>query len=203
MSWIKRLVSPPQPRPTSIPSVGLLEYRRVKSLQKHLRLSEEFDSSQEVLDAIRDLNENDWLRNPSLIDDDTFATGEFAQDQPRLVYIAGPMSDLPDANYAAFHALQKRLELSGIRAENPAQPKLGSERSQRYGTYVRRGLLRLLKCDAIMLLPNWDKSRGAVLEALSAYRMQMPAYQVEDMGWYRIPPELLLKKIKASPSLLN
>jgi uncharacterized protein DUF4406 len=203
MSKLSRFFGPPKPRPTSVPSVGLLEYRRHRAMAKHIRISESNDVSQEVLDAIEELNENDWLRNPNLINDDTFATGEYARDTPRLVYIAGPMSDKPNANYIEFHAAVARLEAVGIRSENPAQPKLGSEASQRYGTYIRRGVLRLMKCDAIMLLPDWDTSSGATLEALIAYRMQMPAYQMEEVGWYRIPTALLLRKIANSAALLK
>ena len=37
------------------------------------------------------------------------------------IYIAGPMSGLPDLNYPAFHAMAERLRAKGLHVESPAE----------------------------------------------------------------------------------
>lgn len=76
------------------------------------------------------------------------------------IYIAGPMTGLPDFNYPAFHAEAARLRALGYHVENPAEnPKQPS-----WGKYMRQSLRQMLTCDTIALLPGWTGSRGATLE---------------------------------------
>lgn len=78
----------------------------------------------------------------------------------RRIYIAGPMTGLPDFNYPAFHAEAARLRALGYHVENPAEnPKQPS-----WCKYMRQALRQMLTCDAIALLPGWAHSRGATLE---------------------------------------
>lgn len=80
---------------------------------------------------------------------------------PRL-YLAGPMSGLPDFNYPAFHAQAARLRAIGWQVENPAEnpaPACGS-----WGAYMRLAIAQLVQCDSIWLLPGWQDSRGARIE---------------------------------------
>ena len=41
-------------------------------------------------------------------------------DRPMRIYIAGPMSGLPDFNYPAFNQAEQRLLALGYEVENPA-----------------------------------------------------------------------------------
>lgn len=93
-------------------------------------------------------------------------------------YIAGPMTGLPEFNYPAFHAAAKDLRSKGIQVENPAENDGGSS-GKTWDFYIRLALNQLLKCDAILLLPGWETSRGAVLElhVAEALGMNVIEYQ--------------------------
>ena len=78
------------------------------------------------------------------------------------VYIAGPMTGLPDYNYPAFHAAAAKLRAAGHEVESPAEP--GQVDGWTWADYMRRGLVQMLTCDTIALLPDWHRSRGARVE---------------------------------------
>lgn len=76
------------------------------------------------------------------------------------VYVAGPMSNLPDLNYPAFNEVAKQLRELGYHVENPAE---NPERDSWEG-YMRMALAQLVRCDEIHMLRGWSQSRGACLE---------------------------------------
>ncbi|MCJ1887384.1 DUF4406 domain-containing protein [Pseudomonas sp. LA21] len=79
----------------------------------------------------------------------------------KRIYLAGPMTGLPEFNYPAFHAEAARLRQLGYHVENPAEinPEGGD-----WAACMRRDIPQLIACDTIALLPGWDKSKGARLE---------------------------------------
>ena len=80
----------------------------------------------------------------------------------KKIYIAGPMTGLPQSNYPAFHAAAAMLRTEGHHVENPAEnpePACGT-----WQGYMRMALKQLADCDAIHLLPGWERSRGARIE---------------------------------------
>jgi hypothetical protein len=86
-------------------------------------------------------------------------------------YIAGPMTGLPEFNFPAFNAVAEELRANGIDVRNPADN--GAEPGQTWQHYMRLGLRQLLECDEILLLPNWEHSRGATLERHIAEQLGM------------------------------
>ncbi|MBQ1761926.1 MAG: DUF4406 domain-containing protein [Aquincola sp.] len=76
------------------------------------------------------------------------------------IYLSGPMTGLPEMNYPAFHAEAARLRALGYDVVSPAE---GGELPT-YEAYMRRGMLQMLTCDTVALLPGWLNSRGAVAE---------------------------------------
>lgn len=80
----------------------------------------------------------------------------------KRVYIAGPMTGLPEYNYPAFNAAARRLRALGFEVENPAEnpdPKCGT-----WLGYMRMAIRQLVTCDVVALLPGWRGSRGARIE---------------------------------------
>ena len=78
------------------------------------------------------------------------------------VYVAGPMSGLPDFNYLAFDRKAAELRAQGWAVENPAEnpvPACGS-----WAGYMRMALRQLSTCTHIHMLPGWEQSKGARLE---------------------------------------
>jgi hypothetical protein len=79
------------------------------------------------------------------------------------IYVAGPMSGYLDCNYPAFHAAATAWRAAGWEVVNPAE-NFGGQQGLPYADYMRQDLTQLLTCDAIALLPGWEKSKGASLE---------------------------------------
>lgn len=78
----------------------------------------------------------------------------------KRIYIAGPMTGIPEFNYPAFNAETKRLRALGYHVENPAE----NPTCDGWADYMRAAITQLVSCNAIVLLPKWDTSKGAKLE---------------------------------------
>lgn len=78
------------------------------------------------------------------------------------VYVSGPMSGMPEFNFPAFNATATMLRAQGYDVVNPVDINPDSNTS--WETCLRRDLAAMLDCDAICMLPGWEKSRGATLE---------------------------------------
>ena len=85
------------------------------------------------------------------------------------IYISGPMSGLPEHNFPAFNAEASRLRKLGYEVVNPAE--LNPDPGKTWKDCLRVDLLELLACDAIAMLPGWQKSEGAHLEMHVAHRV--------------------------------
>lgn len=90
----------------------------------------------------------------------------------RVVYLAGPMSGLPEFNYPAFHAKAAELRAQGVDVRNPAENDAGSA-GKSWEFYMRLALKSLLECDEIHMLPGWRASRGAKIEWFVADTLSM------------------------------
>lgn len=81
----------------------------------------------------------------------------------RRIYIAGPMSGIADYNYPAFNKVADQLRALGVyEVENPAEnptPECGT-----WLGYMRLAIPQLMRCDEVVLLPGWGRSRGARTE---------------------------------------
>lgn len=91
----------------------------------------------------------------------------------RLLYIAGPMTGLPQFNYPAFHAAAVKLQAAGFEVLNPADNRL--EADAKWEDYMRVALGQLLRADGVALLPGWEVSRGARIEYGLARDLNVPA----------------------------
>lgn len=82
------------------------------------------------------------------------------------IYLAGPMSGLPDFNYPAFHAAAAKLRADGHTVLNPAENPEPSPRGDTvtWADWMRLALAQLIQADTVVLLPGWWVSRGAVVE---------------------------------------
>lgn len=94
------------------------------------------------------------------------------QDREMRVYIAGPMTGLPDFNFPAFNAAAAMMRSAGWHVENPAEH--GHVEGAEWADYLRYDIARLATCEMIMLLPGWSNSKGANLEVSIAQQLGMP-----------------------------
>lgn len=89
----------------------------------------------------------------------------------KCTYIAGPMTGLPDFNYPAFNAVADSLRAEGVKVLNPAENPEPPCKS--WNGYMRMALAQLIQCDTVVLLPGWEDSRGARIEAHLAEQLEM------------------------------
>lgn len=112
------------------------------------------------------------------------------------IYLAGPMSGLPEFNFPAFDAGAKVLADQGHEVFNPAEndrQKWGSMENIKKNANYRECLSDDLNwilhgngngpAEAIALLPGWEKSKGAAAElalarALGLFIIFMPGAYV-------------------------
>ena len=85
-----------------------------------------------------------------------------APERSGRIYIAGPMTGLPDFNFPAFNDMAAILRGLGYHVENPAEH--GVVDGAEWADYLRYDIARLATCEALVLLPGWPWSRGALLE---------------------------------------
>lgn len=96
---------------------------------------------------------------------------ELAPSRKNRLYLAGPMTGLPDLNFPAFNAAAAALRERGYHVENPAEH--GIVEGAEWGDYLRYDIGRLVTCEGIALLPGWFQSKGARLEANIAKELGM------------------------------
>lgn len=94
------------------------------------------------------------------------------------IYIAGPMTGIPEFNYPAFHTAKADLLAAGFEVRSPADHALGAHLV--WADYMRKDIPWLLECDAVAVLPGWEGSRGASLEIHIARALEMPVRAIED-----------------------
>lgn len=81
-----------------------------------------------------------------------------------LLYVAGPMTGLPDFNYPAFREATRLLQLAGYEVRDPSTSV--NPTPEDYHGWLRAGLAMLIECDGVAMLPGWEASGGARLELL-------------------------------------
>ncbi|ECT1023755.1 nucleoside 2-deoxyribosyltransferase [Salmonella enterica] len=95
------------------------------------------------------------------------------------VYIAGPMSGLPNFNRDRFNEIAGLVVESGNIPLNTAiLPDGLSERD-----YMAIGIAMLQCADAIYLLEGWEKSAGARAEKTLADKLNIPRIRFLIAGW--------------------
>lgn len=91
-------------------------------------------------------------------------------------YLAGPMAGYPDHNWPLFKRvttfLRSRKYTVFCATESGGNPALT------YLESLKLSLIHMLQADTILLLPGWEKSRGATLELLLASALEYEIYRV-------------------------
>lgn len=90
------------------------------------------------------------------------------------IYVAGPMTGIAELNFPAFHAEAARLRALGHVVVNPAE--INSDPTAAWHVCMRQDIAQLVTCDALQLLPGWERSKGAGIEVRLAGDLAMPVY---------------------------
>ncbi|MET0887683.1 MAG: DUF4406 domain-containing protein [Mycetocola sp.] len=104
-----------------------------------------------------------------------------------IVYVAGPMTGLPDYNYPAFNEAAAQLTAAGYSTLNPVDSEKHNPSGvkQTWDWYMRHALRMVTNADGIALLPGWAQSEGASLEVQVARRLGLDVRPLKD--WLEVP----------------
>lgn len=107
------------------------------------------------------------------------------------VYLAGPMTGYPDYNRGGFEAAERYAVERGWRPVSPqntdpshagtcpdGERHTTAAGSHPYPCWIKSSLRMMLGCDAVLMLPGWEKSRGASLERVVAEGCAMRVYEM-------------------------
>jgi hypothetical protein len=100
----------------------------------------------------------------------------------RRVYIAGPMTGIPEHNHPAFKAAWNALTQAGYEAISPhfiesvieidSRVQIGQGAVYRYALPI--DTFALSSCEAVVALPGWEQSQGCGFEKHAADLMDIP-----------------------------
>ncbi len=93
-----------------------------------------------------------------------------------IVYIAGAINSDPDYKQK-FDDAEERLLDAGYDVVNPTD--IGIVEGWTWEDYMRYAISRLVECDAIYLIPGWDKSRGAAIEYKLAQELKITRIKLQ------------------------
>jgi hypothetical protein len=101
------------------------------------------------------------------------------------IYIAGPMTGLPEFNYPAFRAAARMLGEMGHDVEDPSTNE--NPTPDDYHGWLRVGLAQLIVCDAVALLDGWESSGGARMEVNVAATLGLRVRTVDEWCMEAVP----------------
>lgn len=90
-----------------------------------------------------------------------------------------PCPDCQGTTYPAFHAAAESLRARGFAVESPVEnrpPPCGT-----WEGWMRLAVAQLLRCDLIVLLPDWHLSRGALIEHRLARDLGMSVARLDEL----------------------
>lgn len=94
------------------------------------------------------------------------------------LYIAGPITGIKDFE-VVFADAHEQLLAVGHEVENPCDNE-DSSQDYSWEDYMKMGLMQMLACDGVAVLPDWEKSRGATIEVELAEKLGYPVKTVEE-----------------------
>lgn len=104
------------------------------------------------------------------------------QRAPVIVYLSGPMSGIEGFNYAAFDRWAETLRAEGYDVINPAENFDGADtHPEGRKAFMRLDIEHVLRADAIVVLPGWQRSKGALLEVAIARELELAVLDVTTM----------------------
>jgi len=109
----------------------------------------------------------------------------------QILYISGPMTGYKDYNFPAFKKAAQKLRSQRYRVRNPAENFAGRTNLTR-SEYMRQDIKMLLDVEGVVVLPGWEKSRGAQTEIRVALELGLPIYRLRNKGrlWDEFTPPL-------------
>jgi hypothetical protein len=96
-----------------------------------------------------------------------------------IVYVSGPMSDMPNKNHEAFNDATKQIRALKFTVFNPAENDGGSTHKS-WSWYMNLDVISVAQAHILVLLPGWEHSEGATFEVLEAERLEKKIYLIDE-----------------------
>lgn len=107
----------------------------------------------------------------------------------KRVYISGPMTGLPELNAPAFNQAAAKLRRLDYAVCSPTETSGFLGEHLAHHEYLRFDFERVLEADFLVVLPGWEKSKGARAEILMALRMGVKCWDWHTWGKYNLITE--------------
>ena len=102
-------------------------------------------------------------------------------DMNTTYYLAGPMTGIPEYNYPAFREAAAALRDAGLHIESPHENPWPNDHEKMSESQLWQAMMDLSReqvnrSEAIILLPGWYLSSGALRELGWAKERKLPVY---------------------------
>ena len=111
----------------------------------------------------------------------------------KRIYLAGPMTGLPEFNFPAFQAAAADLRERGLEVFSPAEKDLEDgfdpkkDKAAPLARYMQDDLAAVCASDGVVCLPGWQSSKGVRLETMVAHYLDIPVVAYPDLNPVRHP----------------
>lgn len=95
------------------------------------------------------------------------------------LYVAGPMTGLPELNFPEFERVATALRAKGHEIISPHE--VCPDKEMAWVDAMKRDIPSLLDCDGLVRLDDWEKSKGASLEHYIAAELGLMIYDVAEL----------------------
>jgi hypothetical protein len=122
--------------------------------------------SEEIIDAevVDEVNAIEVARNEDVI--------EAVEHGMRNMYLSGPMTGIEKYNHDLFNKVAEEFRTAGFMVCSPSE-FFDGDRTKERKEYMREAVKYMLEADTIVLLPGWQESKGARLEAAIAAELDL------------------------------
>ena len=105
------------------------------------------------------------------------------------MYLSGPMTGIEKYNHDLFNKVAEEFRSAGFMVCSPSE-FFDGDRTKERKEYMREAVKYMLEADTIVLLPGWQESKGARLEAAIATELDLIVveYVENDEQAAKLPP---------------
>lgn len=97
------------------------------------------------------------------------------------LYISGGMTGYKEYNFPKFNEVAQNLRKQGYQVINPAE-LVKPPYDKNWSEYLKIDIEELTKVDGIVVLEDWNKSKGATIEVYIGIVLDLPVFDATTMA---------------------